>query len=100
MVRELMSHRSGQQEEYRLMLWQVFVSTAGRHACARRPSLHFDEWIHNLDREGVRMYRPSSINIWMRRVTRRILLDQHISDMGTQLYLPARIAERDEPGTG
>jgi hypothetical protein len=82
------------------MVWQVFVSTSGRHAGARRTSLYLDKRIHNLDRETFRMSGPSRIDIWMRRVTRRIFLDQHISHMGTQFYLPAGIAERDEPGTG
>lgn len=100
MVREPVPHRDDQQGEHRLMLWQVLVPTAGWHAGARRTSLHLDKWIHNLDREAARMYRPSSINIWLRRVTRRILLDQHIPYMGAQLYLPARTAERDELGTG
>lgn len=82
------------------MLWQVFVPAPSRHAGARRTSLYLDKWIHNLDREAARMFRSSSINIKMRRVTRRILFDQHISYMGTQFHLPAGITERDELGPG
>jgi hypothetical protein len=100
MVQDSMSHRGDQQKELRLMFGQVFVSTSGRYAGARRTSLHLDKWIHNLDREAFRMSRPSRIDIWMRRVARRILFDQHISYMGTQFYLPVGTAERDEPGAG
>jgi hypothetical protein len=65
MVRELVSHRDDQKKEYRLILWQVIVPAPGRHAGARRTSLHLDKRIHNLDRETAGMSRPSSIDIWM-----------------------------------
>jgi hypothetical protein len=82
------------------MLWQVFIPSSGRYTGAKRTSLYFDQWIHNLDCEASRMSRPSRIDIQVRRVTRRIFLDQHISYMGTKLYLSTGIAERNELGAG
>jgi hypothetical protein len=65
MVWESVSHESGQHKGHRLILWQVFFPSSGRYTGAKRTSLHFDQWIHNLDREAFRMYGPGRVDIWM-----------------------------------